>query len=151
MSKVKPAEPNHYPKTEGILYNYTSLKASVENLQCQLAEMEQDIVVSAMDYRKPAVQSSYTGSEVEAIVAARDKRRTMLTRRLAKTERLIEAVDRAIGALEDQERDIITMRYLKGSPWYAICHKVRYNERWCREIRRRAVDKVALAIFGADI
>ena len=151
MSSIKPAEFNYYRKTEGILYNYTSLRASVNNLQGQLAEMEGDISVSAIDYRKPAVQSSYTGSEVEAIVAARDKRRTMLTRRLRKTERLVEAVDKAIAALEDQEQVIITQRYLNGSPWYAICHKVRYNERWCREIRKRAVGKVALALFGADI
>lgn len=57
-------------------------------------------------------------------------------------------VDQALESLDEVEQKIITSRYLKGRPWYKIAYEISYNERWCKEVRKRGISKVAVALYG---
>ncbi|AYO30819.1 hypothetical protein D2962_09525 [Biomaibacter acetigenes] len=141
---------NYYKATEKFLYNYNSLKASIENMKQEIEGMDYR-EISAINYDKEPTSKTYAFYSIteEAGVRAADKKR-LLEQRIKATEGKIERIDRAIEALNDTERQIITERYINGKQWWQIAYSVRINERWCREIRKRAVTKIAIGLFGED-
>jgi len=138
---------NYYKATEKYLYNYNSLKASIENMQKEITEMEY-AGMSAMDpaHIPAKTYKYYSPSEDEAIRIAEKK--TALQKRIKSTRGKLERIDRAIEALSEVERRIITERYIQCRPWWEVAYSAKYNERWCREIRWKAVRKVAIGLFG---
>lgn len=139
---------NYYKATEKFLHNYNSLKASIENMKQEIEEMDYR-EISAIDYEKEPTSETYafhSATEESAIYAA--ERKNLLEKRIKITESKLERIDRAIEALNDTEKQVITERYMGGKQWWQVAYSVQYNERWCKEIRRRAVNKIAIGLFG---
>lgn len=139
---------NYYKATEKFLYNYNSLKASIENMKQEIEEMDYR-EISAVNYENETTGETYAfhSTTEEAAVYTADKK-SLLEQRIKTTEGKIERIDRAIKALNDTERQIITERYINGKQWWQVAYIVKFNERWCKEIRRRAVEKIAIGLFG---
>lgn len=139
-----------YKATEKFLYNYNSLKASIENMKQEIEEIDYK-EIPGINYDKERTSKTYAFhsiTEDEGIKVA-DKK-ILLEKRIKATEGKIERIDRAIEALNDTERQIITERYINGRQWWEVAYSVKFNERWCKEIRRRAVKKIAIGLFGED-
>ena len=139
---------NYYKATEKFLYNYNSLKASIENMKQEIEEMDYR-EISAIDYEKEPTSETYafhSATEESAIYAV--ERKNLLEKRIKITESKLERIDRAIEALNDTERQVIIERYINGKQWWQVAYSVKFNERWCKEIRRRAVEKIAIGLFG---
>lgn len=139
---------NYYKVTENYLYNYNSLKISVENMKQEIKELDYR-EISAINYAKEPTGKTYafhSRTEESAIYVAEKKR--LLEKMIKATESKLERIDRAIAALTDIERQIIIERYINGKQWWQIAYTVKFNERWCKEIRRRAVMKIAIGLFG---
>lgn len=62
----------------------------------------------------------------------------------------IKAIENALEILNEDERAIITMKYLESQPWYVIAYKVQYSESQSKRIRRRAIRKICVALFGEE-
>lgn len=141
---------NYYKATEKFLYNYNSLKASIENMKQGIEEMDYR-EISAVHYEQEKTSETYTFHSIteDAAIHAADKK-SLLEQRIKTTEGKLERIDRAIEALNDTERQVIVERYLNGKQWWQVAYSVRINERWCREIRRRAINKIAIGLFGED-
>ncbi len=114
----------------------------------EIEEMDY-LKISAIDYEKEPTGKTYTFHSIteEAGIYVAD-RKNLLEKRIKITEGKIERIDRAIGALNETERQIITERYIEGRQWWEIAYKVRFNESWCKELRHRAVRKIAIGLFG---
>lgn len=141
---------NYYKATEKFLYNYNSLKASIENMKQEIEEIDY-LEISAVNYEKEPTSETYTFHSIteEAAIYTADKK-SLLEQRIKITEGRIDRIDRAIEALNDTERQIITDRYINGRQWWEVAYSVKFNERWCKEIRRRAVEKIAIGLFGEE-
>lgn len=51
-----------------------------------------------------------------------------------------------ISRLEDQdERDVLFYRYIKGYDWWKIAQIMDYSERWIYELHRRALKKIEIS------
>lgn len=107
--------------------------------------------ISAIDYEKEPTSETYAfhSATEEAGIYIAD-RKNLLEKRIKITEGKTERIDRAIAALNDTERQIITERYIEGRQWWQVAYSVKINERWCREIRKRAVNKIAIGLFGEE-
>lgn len=139
---------SYYKATEKFLYNYNSLKASIENMKQEIKEMDYR-EISAIDYEKEPTSETYafhSATEESAIYAA--DRKNLLEKRIKITEGKLERVDRAVSALNDTEREIINLRYIEGRQWWQVAYEVRYSEKWCKELRKRAINKIAVGLFG---
>jgi DNA-directed RNA polymerase specialized sigma subunit len=139
---------NYYKATEKFLYNYNSLKASIENMKQEIEELDYR-EISAVNYEKEPTGKTYDFHSIteEAGIRAAEKKK-LLEKRIKATQSKLERIDRAIKALNDTERQIITERYINGKQWWQVAYTVKFNERWCKELRRRAVQKVAIGLFG---
>lgn len=141
---------NYYKATEKFLYNYNSLKASIENMKQEIEEIEY-LGMSAINYDHEITGKTFAFhslTESEAMRAA--DRKQMLQQRIEILESKIERIDRAIEALNKTEQKIINLRYKEGRQWWEIAYEMRYSEKWCKELRKRAVNKIAVGLFGED-
>ena len=138
---------NYYKATEKFLYNYNSLKASIENMKQEIEEMEY-LGITALDYKQEPVGKTYafhSTTENEAIKITNKKE--ILGTRIKLLENKLERIDRAVEALNEIEQKIIKLRYYEGRQWWQIAYEMKYSEKWCKELRRRAVQKVAIGLL----
>lgn len=134
---------------EKLLYDYMTIKMSIVNLERQLQELEGDISVQAMDLAREASTNSYYGtSSVEELAMIREEKRNKLKRKLTLSKRYIFQIDSGMEVLCEAEKQIIELRYFQQYPWYRVAYEAQYNERWCRELKSRALKKMKLAIYG---
>lgn len=139
---------NYYKATENFLYNYNSLKASIQNMKQEIKEIDHHSI-SAINYEKEPTSEThkfYSDTEEKAIRAI--ERKEQLKLNILITESKLKRIDRAIDALNDNEKQVIYERYIKGRQWWEVAYKVKYNERWCKELRRRAINKIAIGLYG---
>ncbi|WP_052045133.1 sigma factor-like helix-turn-helix DNA-binding protein [Caloranaerobacter azorensis] len=139
---------NYYKATEKFLYNYKPLKISIKNMESELEELE-PIGVSAINYENEKTGITYKINKIvenEAIDLISKKE--LLKDRIEKTKRLVNRIERALETLNDSERKVIEKRYFEAKQWFEIAYEVKYSERWCRDIRKRAIDKLQVSLFG---
>lgn len=134
---------------ERLLYDYTTIKMSIINLERQLKELAGDVSVQAADLARETSTNGYYGSSsVEELAMIREEKRNRLNRKLAKSKNYIFQIDCGLEVLCEAEKQIIELRYFQQYPWYRVAYEAQYNERWCRELKTRALKKMRIAIFG---
>ena len=137
---------NFYKQTEALLSHYKQLKMFVEIKQIELEEIDY--------YAVPPITLEYTGggggegsSTENAAVRIADKKERIESQ-IRKTNRKLERIEMALSTLNDTALDIITDRYINKKQWWQIAYNSHCNERWAKELRKRAVWEIAVALFG---
>lgn len=148
MNNIK-IKDKYYKETEHLLYNYNMFQISIENLKQEIEHLKKEDGIKSVDYQQATTSQTYQyKSVVEDIVLAVSDRIHCLERSIERMQNKIDAINRALDGLTKTERQIIQKRYFEGKPWYVIAYEVAYNERWCKELRRRAISKIAIGIHG---
>lgn len=139
---------NYYKATEKYLYNYKSFKANIVNMETQIEEIDYySVKAVGYDYIDDI---GYRGSTVENAIINIDKKRNDLENKIVELKSKLERIDKAIEALNEIEQQIISERYFEGRQWWQIAYKLRYSERWCKELRSRAVEKISIGLWGEE-
>ncbi|KPU45808.1 hypothetical protein OXPF_05970 [Oxobacter pfennigii] len=137
---------NYIKETEKWLYNYKTMMAGIENLYRLYEEKEKEAQEGhPIRYDRDKLSPTYVfSSETENI--ALDL--VIIKSRIEKMKVKVKNIETALETLNDAERMIIEMKYFEGCRWQQISYKAQYNERWCKEIRKRAIEKMAIGMFG---
>ena len=69
-----------------------------------------------------------------------------LESRIKSMERKVEQMDRALSALNNVEREVITYKCIEGMFYYEFTYKVYKSERQCKRIKKIALAKMAIAL-----
>lgn len=137
---------NYYRVAEKYLYNYRPLKASIENMKKEIEDLDYYVVSSKSLENKGG--PVYNNSIIENAVINIDEKRNDLEMEIRRLENKLRRIDKSLEILGETEKYIIEERYFEEKEWWKIAHKLRYSERWCKELRRRAVKKIAISLFG---
>lgn len=142
-------KPKYYKRLEYDLFNYKAFKESIRTLEKDLEEFDRIDGVNGIAYDGIKIGKTFKfASSVEDTALSNVEKLDYIRHCMRRTKDTIDNIERALEVLNDEERSIIQLRYLEGCQWYNIAYKVKYNERWCREIRRRAMYKMAICIYG---
>lgn len=109
-------------EAEKWLYNYKSIKAGIESLK--------------EEYDNPIVSRTQVNTSREFALESRIK----------SMERKVEQMDRALSALNNVEREVITYKCIEGMFYYEFTYKVYKSERQCKRIKKIALAKMAIAL-----
>lgn len=141
---------NKYEKVEELLKNYKMMKISIENMKQEIEYIKQnEDGISGIDYDGVSTSKTYKfTSTVEDTVLSRSEKIHYLERNIAHNKRQIKKVDKAMEGLSDDERTIITGKYIEGNQWWQVAGVVGYSERHCKRIRNAAIKKLILGMFG---
>ena len=139
----------YYKRLESDLYNYKALKLSVESLKRDIDEYDRMDGVSSVPFDTIKLSNSFKfSSSVEDSALSNVEKLEYIRHCIRRTEDTIQGIDQALCILTEDEEKIIRYKYIDNKQWYNIAYHLKYNERWCRELRKRAMIKMAISIYG---
>ncbi|MCT8978295.1 RinA family protein [Clostridium sp. CX1] len=137
-----------YKKTDGVLFNYKTIKAEINNLELEIEELKEETDgVKGITYEERTGSTNEFNSSVENEVLKKDKLITKLIREKASKQRLIEKIDNALNTLEDEERQIIKLRCFDKMGWSKVGALTNRDGDYCGRIKRKAINKISELIF----
>lgn len=139
----------YYKSTESLLYNYNMLKVSIENMKIEIEEVREEDGMTAIEYSTEKTSPTFKiTSQTEDTAIKNIEYADLLKRRIELTQNKITRLDNAIEVLPETEKEIIVKYYIEGKEWWKVAGEVHCNERWCRELRKRAINKISVGIYG---
>lgn len=129
------------------LKEYKAFKAGIKNFE----ELKSDLFEegAGIDYSREPVSPTYRfNSEVENKVVRVDKIR--IKRCIKTMQNVVHAIDKGLEGLNDIEREVIIGRCVEGKYYYEFCYKIHVSERSAKRIKKRALEKMAIVIFGGE-
>jgi len=145
--KVKKEE-NLYQKTDGVLFNYKSIKAEIFNLELEIEELREECDgVKGMTYEEKTGPTNAFNSSVENELMKKEKEIIKLLKEKKSKERLISKIDNALESLEEEEREIIKLRCFERNPWNKVGMITNRDGDYCGKIKRAAVNKLSELVW----
>lgn len=142
----------YYKSVEKLLYNYNMLKINIEITGKQLEELKHEDGMTGISYDGEKTGKTYKfHSQTEDTAVRNIGVEELLKKRKEKLQNKIDIIDRLLEGLNDIERTIIEMHYIKGKQWWRIAYEVKYSERHCRRIRSEAICKLAVGLYGEEV
>lgn len=84
-------------------------------------------------------------SDLSSYAAALQEREDKLYQEGVKQVQTYKDIEYRINKLEDQdERDVMFYRYIKGFEWWKIAQLMEYSESWIYELHGRALKKIQI-------
>lgn len=129
------------------LREYDALKAGVENLKENIEDIAEGDM--GIDYSRNKISPTFKfKSDTENKALRIDK--LDINHRIRVMVNLTNNIDRAMVSLTDIERSVITNRCIKGLYYYQFCYKIGASERTAKRIKKEALRKMAIVIYGKD-
>lgn len=148
--KKKPTRDLVLYQVENRLKNHNSLVVSITNLQSELEALEATEAdeLGAIDYSKDKIQTSGVGSTYENQVIRKVDKIAAVKRKIAQTQRKVDEMDRALSVLNEAEREVIELKCIQCLPYFKFTYKIDRSERWAKYIKKEAIRKLAVALYG---
>lgn len=125
------------------LTHYKVIKAGIENLKEEYKLVED--CGRGIDTSQESTSKTYKfNSEVENTAI----KLCLMKKRIKHMENKINKIDKALEALSELEREIIKERYIENKYYYQFTYKLYKSERQCKRIRKKALEKMCIAIWG---
>lgn len=141
---------NNYQKEQQIvewLENYNSYKAGIENLKQNIEDIAEEGMGISYD-NEPVSGGNAFNSVVENAVIKMDK--LEIQKRIKTMCNIVNNIDKALASLNDMEREVVINRCVKGLYYYQFCYQIGASERTTRRIKKDALRKMSIAIFGIE-
>ena len=138
---------NYYKETERLISAYTQLKTYIEIKQNELEEL--DYYPSGIGFEKNSrggEVSSTTENTAINIINKKDK----IEKEIKSTTKTLANLEKALDLLDCLSYEIIKQRYIEKKQWWEIAYSVHCSERWAKELRRRAIITISIALYGEE-
>lgn len=140
----------NYEKEQQIiewLEYYNAYKASIENFKTLIEDVAEEGM--GIDYSKDKIgPTNKFNSITENAVIRLDK--YDIQNKIKSMSNIINSVDKALNSLLDAEREVIINRCMKGMYYYQFCYKIGASERTAKRIKKEALKKMVIVIFGKE-
>lgn len=140
-----------YAKVEDLLKNYKMVKINIKNIEQEIEFAKGNIGLKGISY--DGISTSPTNevkSSVESTVLSIQEEVHFLERNIERLVMQLDKIDRALEGLEEVERTVVIEKYINSKQWWQVASKVCYSERWCKNLRSRAIRKMAVGIYGRN-
>lgn len=119
------------------LYNYDETKREIE-------ELREDII------EKAPLKEVVPGTGFISDPTARKAIKLVTSTAIARMERTVRAIDRALARLSDEHRQLFDLKYRQCLSWQKICDEMPVSERTYFRLRRELVYMVAVEMGLAE-
>ena len=138
-----------YARVEKLLSNYKMYKISIENLEIEIEYIKEEDGLKGIGFEGISTSPTNVTSDITSdTVLSKMEKIEYLERTIEQNRRKVESIDKALEGLEDTERIVVIERYIEAKQWWQVASKVCYSESYSRTLRRKAVNKMVIGIFG---
>ena len=139
-----------FKKTERILYNYSMLKAEINNLGLEIEELENEYEgIGAISYEERSGNTNKISDSVANEIIFREKEIYRLNKMKRSKEILLSKINNALEVLDENERKVIHYRYLNGKrTWMQVGEILSMDSNYCcNTLRVNTINKLSKMIF----
>ena len=144
-------EKDIFKSTEGVLYNYSMLKAEIHNLELEIEELQDTYEgVGAISYEERTGPTNKIGDSVFNEVVHKEKVIMKLQRIKRSKERLLSKINAAIDSLDETEKKFVEYRYTSNRKrsWNQIGALMNLDpNHCCNFIRPTVINKLSCLIY----
>jgi len=137
-----------FKQTEKALYDYNFLKGYIELRNKDLLELTEYQGVSASALSLTKASNSKVSDPTAGEVIDMEKVRETWAKSIKVKESFIFKIDYAMTLLNEIEKQIIEMKYLKGIRSYIIADDLGYSPRQINRIKKNTIDKISIILWG---
>lgn len=141
---------NEYEKKRQIeewLQDYGAYKARIDNLKNMIEDIAEEGMGISYD-KDPSGPTNKFNSITENAVIKLDK--FDIQHKVRVVTNIVNSIDKALASLTDIERTVIENRCIKSQYYYQFCYKICVSERTAKRIKKEALKKMAIVIFGKE-
>lgn len=139
-----------FKKTESILYNYSMLKAEINNLELEIEEIENEYAgLGAISYEERSSATNKISDSVASEIIFKEKQTYKLNKAKRSKEILLNKINNALEALDENERRVVHYRYLSGKrTWMQVGEILAMDSNYCcNTLRVNIINKLSQMIF----
>ena len=139
-----------FKKTERILYNYSMLKAEINNLELEIEEIENEYEgLGAISYEERSSVTNKISDSVANEIIFKSREVYRLNKIKRSKEILLNKINNALEALDDNERKVVHYRYLNGKrTWMQVGEILSMDSNYCcNTLRVNIINKLSQMIF----
>lgn len=139
-----------FKKTESMLYNYSMLKAEIDNLELELEELDNEYEgIGAMVYEERSGATNKISDSVANEIIFKEKEVYKLNKIKRSKEILLTKINNALEALDESERKIVHYRYLSSKrTWIQVSEILSMDSNYCcNTLRVNIINKLSKMIF----
>ncbi|MFR0047465.1 MAG: siderophore-interacting protein [Clostridium butyricum] len=139
-----------FKRTESVLYNYSMLKAEINNLELELEELENEYEgIGAMVYEERSGATDKISDSVANEIIFKEKEVYKLNKIKRSKEILLSKINNALDVLDDNERKVVHYRYLNGKrTWMQVGEILAIDSNYCcNTLRVNIINKLSKMIF----
>ena len=139
-----------FKKTERILYNYSMLKAEINNLGLEIEELENEYEgIGAISYEERSGNTYKISDSVANELIFKEKEVYRLNKMKRSKEILLSKINNALEVLDVNERKVIHYRYLNGKrTWMQVGEILSMDSNYCcNTLRVNIINKLSKMIF----
>lgn len=137
--------------TEGVLYNYSMLKAEIHNLELEIEELQDEYQgVCSIGYEERTGPTNKISDSVANEVIHKEKVILKLQRIKRSKERLLRKINAAIDSLDETEKKFVEYRYTsnKKRSWNQVGALMNLDpNHCCNVIRPSVINKLSCLIY----
>ena len=143
---------NQYEQSQQIndwLKDYNAYKEGIKNLKILVYDIAEEGM--GIDYSKDQISpTNKFSSDVENKVLRLDK--AQIEKKIKAMSNVVNAIDTALSgdSLSEIEKEVIKNRCIKGLYYYQFCYKIGTSERSAKRIKKDAISKMRIVIFGGE-
>ena len=139
-----------FKKTERILYNYSMLKAEINNLGLEIEELENEYEgIGAISYEERSGNTNKISDSVANEIIFREKEIYRLNKMKRSKEILLSKINNALEVLDENERKVVHYRYLNGKrTWMQVGEILSMDSNYCcNTLRVNIINKLSKMIL----
>lgn len=139
-----------FKKTERMLYNYSMLKAEINNLGLEIEELENEYEgIGAISYEERSGNTNKISDSVANEIIFREKEIYRLNKMKRSKEILLSKINNALEVLDENERKVVHYRYLNGKrTWMQVGEILSMDSNYCcNTLRVNTINKLSKMIF----
>ena len=139
-----------FKRTESKLYNYSMLKAEINNLELEIEELENEYEgIVAISYEERSSATYKISDSIANEIIFREKEIYRLNKMKRSKEILLLKINNALEALDENERKVVHYRYLNGKrTWLQIGEILSMDSNYCcNTLRVNIINKLSKMIF----
>lgn len=129
------------------LWDYKAYKCSIKNLNQLVIDVAEEGM--GIDYSRDKIgQTNKYNSDVENKAIKLEKYDVEC--RIKSMSNVVNSIDKAMESLTDIEKQVIINRCMNGLYYYQFCYQICTSERTSRRIKKEALKKMSIVIFGIE-
>lgn len=129
------------------LQDYEPMKIGIDNLRETVKDISEENM--GIDYSKDKIgPTNKFHSITENAVVKIDK--LDIEHKIKVMSNIVNNINKALSSLTDIEKSVIINRCVKGQYYYQFCYKIGSSERTAKRIKKEALKKMVIVIFGKE-